>query len=213
MSNKIIVSLPLYLSVPAAWLVRFIATDKTHVVPDGYLATRKMYLAKSMATMMQGALEIDGWDRILVWEADVLPPVDAINRIAAYPDSLDIVGGLVFQHDPPYPVIAYAQEDEDHFRGLHHSQVQPMADSPGIYPVGATGMGFTSIHRRVIEKWNPDVPMFGGENLLGHDMWFCREARRQGFGVHVDSGILCQHLSEVAIGWDDHNNAGQRVKE
>lgn len=212
MPNNIVVSLPLYLSVPATWLVRFIEVDKTHVVD--YLATRKLYLAKSMTTMMQGALKLEAdWDRILVWEADMLPPRDAINRIAQYPDTLDIVGCMYFQHAAPHHPIVYQQEDEDHYRALDASQVTAMLDKPGIYPVDAVGMGFTSIHRRVLEKWDDTVPMFGGEHVLGHDMFFSREARRQNFSVAVDSGIQCLHLTEVGIGFEDARRASDLGKD
>jgi hypothetical protein len=187
----------LYLSVPVSWLVRFIELDKTHVAH--YLATRKLYLAKSMTTMMQGALQWDDWDRLLVYEADMMPPSDAINRIAHYPDELDIVGSVYFQHAEPHHPIVYTQVDEGHYAALQTGQVDAMIDKPGIYPVDAVGFGFTSIHRRVIEQWNPDIPLFDTELELGHDMAFCRSAKKQGWSVTVDSGIICGHLTEIPI--------------
>jgi hypothetical protein len=85
-----------------------------------------------------------------------------------------------------------------------------MMAKPGLYPVDAVGFGFTSIHRRALANWPADGPaMFGGENELGHDMWFCRELKRQtnpltdeGCTVHVDTGLHCGHLTETTIIYD-----------
>lgn len=166
------------------------------------MATRKLYLAASMNKMMQGALERDDWDRMVVLEADMMPKADAFNRIAAYPDELDVVGSIYFQHTPPFNAVAYSQVDDTHFRNIDRDQVDTMMDKPGLYPVDAVGFGFTSIHRRVLEKWD-DTLMFGGETELGHDLYFCREAKRQGFSVHVDSYLDCGHLTEMSLTYEN----------
>jgi hypothetical protein len=177
--------------------------DKTPVVET--FAVRKMYLAAAMGKMCESAVMSElPWTRMVVYEADMMPPHDALTRIAAYPDDqLDIVGAVYFQHSAPHAPVFYDQTDEEHFKALHRSQVDEMMAAPGLYPVDAVGMGFTSIHRRVLQNWDPDVLMWGGETELGHDMWFCREAKRQGFTVHVDSGIACGHLTEVPITYDN----------
>src|SRR6266404_2026545 len=100
MSARLIVSLPLYLSVPVMWFVRWLEVDKTSVVD--ILATRKHYLTSAMNNMVTDALTRDNWDRLVVYEADVLPPRDALVRISQYPDSLDIVGSMCFQHPVPH---------------------------------------------------------------------------------------------------------------
>ena len=100
--------------------------------------------------------------------------------------------------EPHHPVV-YQQVTETGFKPLHYTQVEPMVEKSGLYPVDAVGFGFTSIHRRVLEKWDQNTPMFGGELELGHDLWFCREARKQGFAVHVDTAVQCGHLTEVPI--------------
>jgi len=204
--NRLLVAIPLYLTVPAIWFCRWEECDKRNVV--GVMATRKLYLAASMNNMVGGALERDDWDRMVVLEADMIPPVDAFTRIANYPDTLDIVGSMYFQHPPPHHPVAYTQADEDHYRNLHRSQIEPMMDNPGLYPVDGVGMGFTSIHRRVLETWDENTLMFGGEAELGHDLWFCRAAKRQGFTVHVDSGIECAHLTEIGIGYQHSKLSG-----
>lgn len=202
MTNRLVVAYPLYLSVPAAAFVRSHEMDRTHVVDT--LAVRKLYLAKAMTDLVAGALNSGiEWDRIVIVEADMLPPADAFTRIAHYPEHLDIVGSMYFGHDAPHHPIVYSQFDDTHFTPLAGNQVDEIMAAPGLYPVDAVGLGFTSISRRMLEQWDPDVLMFGGEHQLGHDLWFCRAARRQGFTVHVDSGIEVKHLTEVPIGYSD----------
>jgi hypothetical protein len=193
--------MPLYLSVPVQWFVNWMQMDRSAVVD--LVATRKLYLASAMNHMVNDALSRDIWDRLVVMEADMLPPLQAFNRIAQYPDTPDVVGSMYFQHVPPYHPLAYQQVDDEHYKPLARNQVDEMMAAPGMYPVDAVGLGFTSIHRRVLENWDPDIPMFGGENALGHDMWFCRAARRQGFTVHVDTGIECGHLTEMPITYEN----------
>ena len=200
-TGRLLLTFPLYLSISAQTFVRFIAVDKSPVVD--YQATMKVYLPRAMQDMAAAAIKEDTWDRLVIWEADMLPPVDGLLRIAAYPDELDIVGSAYFQHRQPHHPMLFEQVDEEHFRTLHYTQVNPMMESPGIYPVDAVGFGFTSIHRRVLEKWDPDIPMFHSETL-GHDMYHCREAKRQGFSVHVDTGLHCHHISEHAVGYEHY---------
>lgn len=202
--NRLLLGLPLYTHVSTRWFINFISMDRTPVVDT--IAIRKLYLAAAMENMIQWSLESDvEWDRLVVMEADMLPPLNALTRIANYPDGLDVVGSMYFQHPAPHHPVVYKQVDADHFSHLHHSQVDPMMQSPGLYPVDAVGFGFTSVHRRVLEKWNPDIPMFGGEQYrIGHDMYFCANARAQGFAVHVDTAIQCGHLTETPVTYEDN---------
>lgn len=183
------------------WFVRFEEMDRTPVA--GLVATRKLYLASAMNHMVTDALARDDWDRLVVYEADMLPPPNAFVRISQYSDSLDVVGSMYFQHPPPHHPVVYSQVDEGHYTHLARNQVDEMMASPGVYPVDAVGMGFTSIHRRVLANWDTNIPMFGGEqHQIGHDMYFCREAQRQGYSVHIDSGIECGHITELPVTYD-----------
>lgn len=201
MTARLLVAVPLYLTVPAIWFCQWEAMDRRHVV--GVMATRKLYLAASMTKMVQGALERDDWDRMVVYEADMMPRSDAFTRIAEYPDELDIVGSVYFQHTPPFNPVIYTQVDDSHYRNVDRGQIDHMMENPGLYPCDAVGFGFTSVHRRVLEKWPADTLMFGGETELGHDLYFCREARRVGFSVHVDSYLECGHLTEMSLNYEN----------
>lgn len=195
--NRLLVAFPLYVSVSTKWFVNFLAMDHSPVV--GHVATRKLYLAKSMNEMCASSIEQDDWDRLVVFEADVCPPPDAFVRIAHYPDTVDIVGSVYLHHPDPHDPVVYRQVEENAMVPFTPDRLDTIMAEPGLYPADVVGFGFTSIHRNVLEKWDENVPMFGGETQIGHDFWFCREARRQGFRVYVDSGISCSHLTEVPV--------------
>lgn len=207
MTGRLILSLPLYTDVPVNWFVRFLSLDKAPVVD--YIATRKQYLSSAMTKLFQQAIDFDyEWDRIVVLEADMMPRRDALVRIANYPDHLDIVGSLYHQHSYPHHPCVFEQVDENNYRTLAPNQIQHMTEQPGLYPVDGVGFGLVSVHRRVLEKWDKDVPLFASQvELLGHDLFFCRAAIQQGFSVHVDTVQQCGHLSEVQTTHQDYLDA------
>lgn len=204
--QRLVLAMPLYTHVSVNWLVRFLSMDKSPVVD--YLAVRKQYLSSAMTKLFEQATQLDvEWDRVVVLEADMMPPRDALIRIANYPDELDVVGTLYHQHSWPHHPCVFEQVDENNYRTLGTTQTLAMADKPGCYPVDGVGFGLTSVHRRVLEKWDGQ-PMFAAQQeLLGHDLFFCRAAKRQGFSVHVDTAIRCGHLTEVQTTQDDYLDA------
>lgn len=212
MSGPILLCLPLYREVSTEWLVRFLNMNKDYV--SGIRYVRKMYLAAAMQKLVEDSLTAsEPWKRLVVMEADMLPPVDGLDRIAAYPDHLDIVGSVYMQHQPPHNPVIYSQDEVEHnkFRPIYPGQMAEMMAAPGLYPVDAVGMGFTSIHRRVLENWDPNIPMWGGEMFVGHDLWFTWKAREQGFTVHVDTGIECGHLTDYPITYHTYVQATQEL--
>ncbi len=204
MTGRLLLAMPLYTDVSVNWFVRFLSVDRSPVIDT--LVVRKVYLAAAMTRLFESALSFEAeWDRVVVWEADMMPGRDALTRIANYPDHLDIVGTMYFQHPPPHHPMAFTEHDPHHFHPLAHNQIDHMMTNPGIYPVDGVGFGFTSVHRRVLEKWDHDTySMFGDPLQVGHDWAFCHNARAQGFGVHIDTGIECGHLTEVAVTYRDN---------
>jgi hypothetical protein len=203
--SKLLVAMPLYTHVSTNFLIGFLRLDKQHMVE--IIPTRKQYLAASMAEMCSAALNFDtAWDRLIVYEADMIPPIDAMVRIAEYPDECDVVGSMYFDHHHPYhpKVFQQATDDPVQYKPLWYNQIEDMMDNPGLYPVDAVGFGFTSIHHRVLES----VPMLKTSEFgLGHDMDFCYRVKQAGFNVHVDSAIQSWHLTEVAIKYEDYLKA------
>jgi hypothetical protein len=210
--GKIVLASPLYTHVSVNWLTRYLELDRTHVAAT--LIVRKMYLVSAMQKLFSDAQALaDDWTRIIIYEADMIPPRDAVNRIAHYPDEIDIVGSAYFGHSAPYTPMVYGQVDERHYQAWHHSSLDPKINPPGLYPADGVGFGFTSIHRRVLEKWDHDrIPMFGNELQMGHDLAFCTGARAQGFSVWCDTAIHCGHLTENITTIDDARRYTQEAQ-
>lgn len=176
-----------------------------------WVSTEHLYIADAMNRMVAMALERDDWDRLVIFEHDMIVRSDAFTRIAQYRDDVDIVGSVYFRHAAPHHVQAYMCIEEPYYSPLTDTRVAAMVADPALYPVDAVGFGLTSIHRRVLETWDTTIPMFDSQPpLVGHDLWFCTAAKRQGNNIWIDSGIVCGHLTETAIGYEDFRREHSR---
>jgi len=215
-TDRLVVAFPMYRQVSVNWFFQWLQLKKDHVV--GTVATEGIYLPQAMATLVDLTYKHfgDDWDRVVVYEHDMIPPLDALNRISTYGDApdgadYDIVGTTYFKHDAPHHVMAWMQVKPPMFSPLTAEVTRVMVDNPALYPVDGVAMGLTSIHRRVFEGWDPRIPMWDAQPpLVGHDLWFCHAARQQGFKVWLDSGIGCGHLTEVPIGYG-HSQAALAI--
>lgn len=174
--------------------------DKTCVLDT--IFSKGVHIEHAMAGLVQRALEIDGWDRFVVLEADVCAPLGAFNRIARYEPEHAVVGSLYFSHILPHdPYVFLADDKPGWWRPISPRSVLESVQDPGLYECDAVGMGFTSIARHVLQDWPADVPMwFCRPPIKGHDFWFCQQVRDAGHTIFFDSAILCDHLTEVPVG-------------
>jgi hypothetical protein len=208
--RKLILGFPLYKQVPATFFMNYLNLDKREVVYT--IAINGVYTPEAMRQMVESTLRISRentgsqWERLVVLEHDMVPPEDGLTRMASYGPDKHIVCAMYFQHYPPHLVNALGptRDDESRVIPLGPDVVKVMADTPALYEVSAVGMGFTAIHRDVLEQWDKSIPMFKTDADMSHDVWFCLRAREQGFNVFVDSTIQCDHLTEAAIGLN-HN--------
>lgn len=205
--QKIVVAWPLYRQVPVAWLFQWTKMDKSHVA--AVVGTEAMYIELAMNQLVDAAYaECPDFDRLVVMEHDMIPPLNAFERIAQYRDEHDIVGTMYFKHDWPHHVMAWMQVQAPYYSPLTAEVTKTMIDTPALYEVDAVAMGFTAIRREVFEKWDRSVSMWKPTPpLVGHDLHFCNEAKKQGFKVWVDSGIGSGHLTLVPIGYPHSQEA------
>lgn len=201
--DRLMLAIPLYRQASAAWWINFLQMDRSRLV--GHTLTDGVYVTRAMNILVEGALTQPNWDRLVIFEHDMIPPANAFERVAAAHTPYDIVGSMYFMHERPHHVMAWMSMTEGGLSPLTAEALKLMVDSPGMYAVDAVGFGFTSIARRVLENWDPDIPMFDPVNgpLLGHDLWFCDQARKQGFKVWLDSGLGCGHLTDIQVGYPD----------
>lgn len=216
--QKIVVAWPLYRTVPVQWLFNWTQAEREYGANiAAVVGTEAVYLPMAMHQLINEAFrKCPDFDRLVVMEHDMIPPVNAFERIAQYSDEHDIVGTMYFKHDWPHHVMAWMQVKAPYYSPLTAEVTKQMVDTPALYEVDAVAMGFTAIRRQVFEDWNPDVPMWDPTlPLVGHDLHFCNEAKKpqhgpnkdQAFKVWVDSGIGCGHLTTLPIGYGHSQEA------
>lgn len=208
MPQKLVVALPMYRSVPVAWFFNWLRMDMTNV--GVVVGTEAMYLPMAMEILINQAFrDCPDFDRLVILEHDMIPPLDAFNRIANYGYEHDIVGSVYFKHDYPHHIMAWMQVKPPFFSPLTAEVTKQMVESPGLYEVDGVAMGLTSIARHVLEDWDHSkAPMWTPKPpLVGHDLHFCNEAKKQGYKVWLDSGIGCGHLTQVPIGYQHSQEA------
>jgi hypothetical protein len=206
--SRLLVGFPLYKQVSVSFFSNWLGVNKENVM--GTISVNGVYLPPAMNIIVSRALMTEGWERLVIIEGDMIMPLGALARMSQYSPEHDVVGGVYFQHEPPYLTIGYAREDDPlSYSPLTPQTVKDWTDDPALYRIGAVGFGMTSIARHVLENWDPNIPMFDTQNpkIGSHDIWFCHMAEEQGHTIYLDSGIVCKHLSETLVGMEDNQNA------
>jgi hypothetical protein len=204
--NKLVLGMPLYHWVPAYFFQHYLNLNHSPVVAN--ITVNGAYITSSCEIIVDQALSFEQeWDRLVILEHDVLLPNDALVRAAQYGPEHAVVGAMIFQHSEPHSAMVYVEQPDGGVQTITPQTVKDWCEVPMLYRCDATSFGFVSIARHVLENWDPVLPMFTTDRVLGsHDLWFCRRARMQGFDVFVDTGVVCEHLTQVPIGIT-HNQA------
>jgi predicted O-methyltransferase YrrM len=208
--NRIKVALPLYGNVSGTFLQNWLAFGSQIAKYDKYtglVTTQRPYVDVAMNEIISGALQSPNWDYLFVIEQDMIMPEGLLERIATLdPKTHPIVTCLYFGRvqEDQRPVAGFMRDGI--FHRLSYEEVCKMLPErggvAGLHPVDVIGMGATAIHRSVFEQWGflPSHPWFRTDyddlGPLGHDVYFCTEAAKLGFPVHVDSSMIAEHLGE-----------------
>ena len=191
----LMVGFPMYHTLPVPFFAGWLAMDKSPVM--GTTVVNGAYIEIAMTSIVTETLKVEGWDRLVIMEHDMVPSANAFLRMNAYAPEVDVVGSMYFRHEEPYQAVVYVEHSDTTHGAITPQTVKDWCDTPGLYPCDGVGFGLTSMSRRCLEAWDPDIPMFNLDNHYGsHDLWFCHHAREQGFNVSVDSGIVCDHLTQ-----------------
>lgn len=214
MRDKLIMALPLSYQISIKWFYNWVNMRKEDCT--GIVAVEHVQLPSALKMLRDMAMtQYKEWDRLVIFEHDMIPPIDGFQRIAGYSEMMDndpdIVGSVYFRHEPPHHGYVYMPvKDEVKVGVLEAKGIQEMVENPGLYEVAACGFGFTSIHRRVFENWDQSVEMFKFQEPWGsEDMWFCAQAKAQGFTVHIDSALCCGHLTLQPVTYADNQRFAQ----
>lgn len=141
-------------------------------------------------------------DRILFIDSDIIPPLDALNKLILH--NKDVVGALCFMMKPndngtvvPVPVAMRYNENKEYVVYF---------DGKGLTEVDAIGGGCVMSTRRVFEKISEDGNNLydfhyypdGTLSLVG-DFHYCQSCQKSGFKVFVDFDTICEHYKEIGL--------------
>jgi hypothetical protein len=123
---------------------------------------------------------------------DVLIPNDAIRTLIS--NNADIVSGLYYRRNLPIAPVALMEARPkpvfiDHFT------------AGSIMEVDLVGAGCLLISRKVLQQlkspwfeWRLDKPDLQDDQRCSEDFAFCREAKKAGFKILLDTRVQCQHV-------------------
>lgn len=210
MPNRIKVVLPLYGVVTAKFLMHWLEFQQQIQRYQDYTGLILKEMAPvdlAMNDMVTEALRDPAWDYLFSIEQDMRMPPGLLDRIGSLdPKEVPIYGCLYFGRvkENQAPIPGYWRKGRLH--RLSYDEVCTMLPErggrAGLHRVDTVGMGATAIHRSVLERWpwTPSHPWFRFDydhmGPIGHDVWFCVEAGRQGYPVYVDSSMIAKHIGD-----------------
>jgi GT2 family glycosyltransferase len=139
---------------------------------------------------------LPGATHIFFIDRDVVPPVDAIERLMDH--DKDVVVGVtpIYKEQPCWSVMKYDPEEtiDNIFKPI------PYNDLPDkLFRAHHFGATTVLIKRHVFEKmgypWYQDL-FAPGSLLLGQDLFFTAKAKRYGFELWCDPTIECEHIRQ-----------------
>lgn len=160
--------------------------------------TEVMHLPSSLVHVAREAIAEHalrgGYTHLLWLDSDMQPPADALVRLLEH--GLDIVGALCVQRKPPYSPTAYSRL---RLGEVGESDITPIAHvTGGLDEVEGIGCGCTLVRVEVLEAVRRQNrlayhPMPG----YGEDLSFCLRARRAGYRIYVDTGLVAGHVGRM----------------
>jgi GT2 family glycosyltransferase len=141
-----------------------------------------------------------GYDFMLHLETDVIPPADIIERLMMHEK---LIAGASYDINFGSKRQAMVQTDEPFGSHIRFRQVEMIEeDEPAFYDgslkeVYHIGIGCILIHKNVLER----VQFEYQDGMDMHpDTFFAVRCHDEGFPIHCDTSIYCDHLNRSWIG-------------
>lgn len=132
-------------------------------------------------------------DAMLVIESDIIPPPDALLRLAALDVDL-AYGAYLFRVSPVVNVFERYQEGALNVgESLTVRHRWPWARQQGVVDCSGAGLGCVLIKRHVLEAVDFRVSPLGKAHC---DSFFTEDVYRAGYSMKADTRVLCGHKCE-----------------
>lgn len=142
--------------------------------------------------LRQYALD-NGFDFYMSIEADVIPPVDIIEKLLIH--NKDLVGGWYYIGDPNYarPCVSQEWKEVGNDKVVQAPPTQVVMAKNRLMKAFLGSMGIMLISRNVLEKIK-----FRVLDRFSHhdDTWFFFDCEDNGFELWIDTDLLVVHLQQ-----------------
>lgn len=139
-----------------------------------------------------------GYDALLTVECDMLPPPNAIRRLARC--EADIAYGLYVLRRPPWEWNAYSVMQGMAAWPLARTPERATRDWGEVVEVDGIGLGCTLIRRRALEqiRFRADGLLHSDGERSYCDWYFAQDARDAGLSQRCDTSVCCGHIHPEA---------------
>lgn len=194
--------------------------NEIHKIASGrhipFVMAQGLYVHQNRNIAVKKALELEGWDRMLILDTDMTLPDNLMERAEAWKSP--IVGGNYFRRGNPNvsPIAGmFVNPDEGPlYKAFEPKRMLKMLDAPGFYKADVLGTGCLGIRRDVLENWPQDkMPWFqalltaDGTEILTEDVEFCWACKQQGLQLLLDTTVQCGHAGSFISGEETYRNA------
>lgn len=156
-----------------------------NVIKDKWQENARERIVNSRNTIRGEVLK--NYDYFLSLEQDVIPPKNIIEKMLEH--KKPIITGLYFTYKGEEKTITpllWARE-----KGEIRSMTEDEAMQDQVVEVEAAGLGCMLIAKEVLGKVRF---RYEKESNSFDDMWFCNDAKDNGYKIIADTSIRCKHL-------------------
>ncbi|MHC4361472.1 MAG: hypothetical protein ACYSTZ_01495 [Planctomycetota bacterium] len=150
-----------------------------------------------------------GYDALMTIEADMMPPANALNRLAH--TGADISYGLYVSRHGKHPWLTMEKVTEQvrGSKGMGETWQERGAMWGKVIASAGVGLGCTFIGRDVLEAITFRVK----DEFIANDWYFAIDAREKGFTQAHDCSVVCGHIDGYRTLWPDVTNGWRATDE
>lgn len=160
-------------------------------------STGRMMIQFARETMAEKALEL-GAKWLLFVDDDMVIPKRMFEGLMKHADKADIIAPIAFQRIEPFNPVIYRTEikKKDEYVYVKNTAITDYEPNSLVWP-DAVGFGAVLINTDVLKKL--PKPWFFSNTSIGEDIYFCQQAKANGFKILVDTSIKIGHLAPPEI--------------